>query len=131
MRGGGGEGGGGHAADRVGHPLADLRQPFVEPPAGQPVGPDVAAPGDVGKCPAGTVGGGVRRRSLGVDAVAGGLPGQQPDHGVERRPGREVAAGVVAEHGDPDGPRIVALDVGADDAAAGVVLSRGALHPGR
>ena len=45
-------------------------------------------------------------------------------------PGGRIAAGVVAEHGDPDRPRVVALDVGPDDAQAGRRLPRWASHPG-
>ena len=118
---------GGRRADRVGHPLADLGQAVVEPPAGAARVADVTVAGDVGERALRPVGGGERRRPLGIDVVAGGLPGQQPHEGVDRRRRRLVPARVVAEHRHPGRAGVHRLGVGADDAPPGLVLSGGRL----
>src|SRR5205823_3023095 len=88
---------------------------------------DVAVAGDVGELPVGSVDGGEGRGALGVDVVAGRLPGQQFHQGVEGRGRGLVAAGVVTEHGDAGRPGVDRLGVGSDDAPAGVVLPGGGL----
>ena len=85
-------------------------------------------PAMLGNGAAGAVGGG-ERRTPPWGRCRGGRP-SRPAAGRRRRapgPGGTYAAGVVAEHGDPGGPRVVALDVGADDAPAALVLAGGRL----
>ena len=64
----------------------------------------------------------IEGRTKRVDPVTVGLPGEDPFHGVSGGR-RRIDIRQVPEQGDPDGPGVVALDMGGRHAVAGGVLA--------